>query len=409
MAAATGSAAAATTAATPAGAPTVEEENQVPKIPDLGLSQLYFLLQRPSALVTNADQAKKDLLTGITEKNMAPFYKLVCAGLKWPVDQALLTNMREANEKELKRLDDVRIDAEKNLGESEIREALLAKANYYATIGDKENAISAFRATTEKTVAGGQKLDIVFTLIRVGLFFRDHDLTTKSIARAKADIEAGGDWDRRNRLKVYEGVHAMELRNFKKASALFLDTLATFASTELFTFTTFVFYTVMLGSLHLDRPNIKTKILNSPEVLSVIHEVPHLGSFAEALYHCNYATLFRSLAVLQQRAKLDMYFAAHAAFYVRETRIKAYAQLLQSYKSVQLASMAHAFGISAEFLDRELSRFIASGRLHCKVDKVAGIVETTRPESRNSLYGSTIKDGDLLLNRIQKLSRVINL
>ena len=33
-------------------------------------AQLYFLLQRPSALVTNADQAKKDLLTGITEKSM---------------------------------------------------------------------------------------------------------------------------------------------------------------------------------------------------------------------------------------------------------------------------------------------------------------------------------------------------
>jgi hypothetical protein len=32
--------------------------------------------------------------------------------------------------------------------------------------------------------------------------------------------------------------------------------------------------------------------------------------------------------VLQQRAKLDMYFAAHAAFYVREMRIKAYAQVL---------------------------------------------------------------------------------
>jgi hypothetical protein len=35
--------------------------------------------------------------------------------------------------------------------------------------------------------------------------------------------------------------------------------------------------------------------------------------------------------------------------------------------------MAGAFGISAEFLDRELSRFIASGRLHCKIDKVPTI------------------------------------
>lgn len=33
-------------------------------------------------------------------------------------------------------------------------------------------------------------------------------------------------------------------------------------------------------------------------------------------------------------------------------RIIAYAQMLESYKSVHLKSMAHAFGISVEFLDK---------------------------------------------------------
>ena len=58
---------------------------------------------------------------------------------------------------------------------------------------------------------------------------------------------------------------------------------------------------------------------------------------------------------------------------------------------------------------RELSRFIAAGRLHCKIDKVGGIVETNRPDSKNWQYQESIKKGDLLLNRVQKLSRVINI
>jgi len=33
-------------------------------------------------------------------------------------------------------------------------------------------------------------------------------------------------------------------------------------------------------------------------------------------------------------------------------------------------------------LDNELSRFIASGRINCKIDKVANIVESNRPDSR---------------------------
>ena len=54
-------------------------------------------------------------------------------------------------------------------------------------------------------------------------------------------------------------------------------------------------------------------------------------------------------------------------------------------------------------------RFIAAGRLHAKIDKVNGIVETNRPDSKNQQYQNAIKQGDLLLNRIQKLSRVINI
>ncbi|CAM6087970.1 unnamed protein product [Calypogeia fissa] len=71
-------------------------------------------------------------------------------------------------------------------------------------------------------------------------------------------------------------------------------------------------------------------------------------------------------------------------------------------------AMAKAFGVSVNFLDLELSRFIAAGRLTCKIDKVAGVLETNRLDAKNALYQATIKQGDFLLNRIQKLSRVVD-
>ena len=57
----------------------------------------------------------------------------------------------------------------------------------------------------------------------------------------------------------------------------------------------------------------------------------------------------------------------------------------------------------------KILRFIASGRLHAKIDKVGGIVITNRPDVKNAQYQNCIKQGDLLLNRVQKLSRVINI
>lgn len=81
-------------------------------------------------------------------------------------------------------------------------------------------------------------------------------------------------------------------------------------------------------------------------------------------------------------------------------------QFLESYKTVTLHQMALAFGVSSTFLDAELAEFIASGRLNCKVDKVAGVLETTRPDVKSALYHSVIKQGDALLNRLQRIQRL---
>lgn len=69
--------------------------------------------------------------------DMAPYYECLCKDLNWQLDVELVNNMKKANEDELKRLDDVLEDAEKNLGESEIRDAMMAKAEYLIRIGDK--------------------------------------------------------------------------------------------------------------------------------------------------------------------------------------------------------------------------------------------------------------------------------
>lgn len=55
---------------------------------------------------------------------------------------------------------------------------------------------------------------------------------------------------------------------------------------------------------------------------------------------------------------------------MRELRLVAYGQFLESYKSCTLGGMAAAFGVSPAFLDEELAEFIVQGRLPAKIDKV---------------------------------------
>lgn len=68
---------------------------------------------------------------------MAPFYEEVCAEFGWKVDQNLLRKMKDANEEKIKEIDTAIDDAEKNLGETEVRDFMIKKGEYLCKVGDK--------------------------------------------------------------------------------------------------------------------------------------------------------------------------------------------------------------------------------------------------------------------------------
>lgn len=385
------------------------DQERMRHAPPLFLVQDMFTLTTAIASDESKLQAKENILKQIKAKDMAPFYKHVCSQHGWNLDQNLLKEMETKNSEELKKLEAVIEDANENLGESEIREAHLDKAEYLCTIGEKDAAITAYRVATDKTVSLGHKLDIVFALIRLGMFFGDNDIVTRNLAKANSLMEEGGDWDRRNRLKVYSARHLASMRDFSKATKILLDTVSTFTSYEIMDYIRFVEVTVLLGIVTLPRTELNEKLIKGPEIQEMLHQSPVIKGYLNAYYSCDYVGFFKYLAQVDELLMGDALLAAHRRYYIREMRVRAYAQLLQSYRSVTLESMANSFGVSVDFIDRELSHFIAAKRLNCKIDKVSGIISTNRPDKKNAQYQTTIKQGDLLLNQIQKLSQVVNI
>ena len=67
----------------------------------------------------------------------------------------------------------------------------------------------------------------------------------------------------------------MALRDFKTAANLLLESIATFTTHELFDYKTCVFYAVVVGMVALDRVQLKSRVVDSPEVLQVRCEAWH--------------------------------------------------------------------------------------------------------------------------------------
>lgn len=105
-------------------------------------------------------------------------------------------------EEELKRLDEKIKDAEENLGDIELRDAILEKAQFFENLKEFDSAIENYQLALSKTIGVGKKMDIVFSVMKIVLNIKDIDKLKAKIDECKKLLEEGGDWERRNRLKV---------------------------------------------------------------------------------------------------------------------------------------------------------------------------------------------------------------
>jgi len=105
----------------------------------------------------------------------------------------------------------------------------------------------------KKTIGTGRKMDIHFNIFLIYLKEKNLLKLKEHIDECKRLLEEGGDWERKNKLKVYEGVYFLIIRDLKKASELFLDCVSTFSSPEIISYNELVYYTVLTCMIFLSR------------------------------------------------------------------------------------------------------------------------------------------------------------
>ncbi|EZG73835.1 putative 26S proteasome non-ATPase regulatory subunit 6, partial [Gregarina niphandrodes] len=230
-------------------------------------------------------RAKSDMLKLIDQDNMVVFYERVCSEFDWSVDTNLVSKMKAENTKNLKELQDAITEAEKQYGDVEIKDGKLAIAHHYCRIGDWQTAQERYEDLLDaKALDSTSKVNIYLTLMRIALFEKDVTKCQEWLDKAEKQFEVAGDWETRNRVRVYEAMHlAQNLRKFEKAAELLISSLATFTASELLSFEHFVTLTVLLSAASLERPILKQNVQRSPEVLQVLAGKSRLATFFNSL------------------------------------------------------------------------------------------------------------------------------
>jgi len=143
----------------------------------------------------------------ILSENMVTFAEIaveVLPDLKLSPED--FNTMKKKNKEKSKKLEDNHKDAEENHGEIEIMEALVEIANFHYLTDTKEVAMEKFKTVSEmKLISTGQLIDLTLKKIILGFFWSDFDFIQLCLEEGEKLMEKGGDWERRNRLKVYRG------------------------------------------------------------------------------------------------------------------------------------------------------------------------------------------------------------
>jgi 26S proteasome regulatory subunit N7 len=105
-------------------------------------------------------------------------------------------------EEELQKLEDAIKNAEENHGDTEVREAIMVKADFFLRNNEDDRAIKTYLQAYEKTVGVSKRLEVYMILLQI--YFRKNNLEEIKtyISRSKVLLEEGGDWENKNKLKV---------------------------------------------------------------------------------------------------------------------------------------------------------------------------------------------------------------
>jgi 26S proteasome subunit RPN7 len=186
-----------------------------------------------------------------------------------------LAQMEAKNAKTLETLEAAVEEAKESSGDMEVMDARLAVAEFACKAMSQENALAAYRKVMDlPKISSGKKIDAWMTSARIASFYSSTAKADEFLEQAKKTAGDGADWDRRNRLKMYNALQWLLHRNFAESSANLLESVATFNCTELCTYNEFIVYTILTNMLHLPRPELKEKIIDGSEIISVASEIP---------------------------------------------------------------------------------------------------------------------------------------
>jgi COP9 signalosome complex subunit 1 len=360
------------------------------------LQRLLFIAEHSDDLLPAAAEM---LLRVVKTTSNTVFYKsaidkLKALNIEVPFDSDWVAkHEHEANVK-LEALEQELNAARASMQKEKIFAGYVAAAKHLYERGDLTSALRYYSKSRDHATTAQQAGETYLAIARISLELGNYGSIVNTVSKAE-QLKDVPDKHFSTKLKMYTGMANLENRSYKSAARKLLDaTSPALADPAGVPARDVAAIGTLCALATYDRQELRRGILENRAYRELLErECPQLYACTNDLIGSRYSQCLANLARMQLELALDLHLHDHVATLCQQIRDKAIVQYFSPYQSVDLKRMAAAFNSSVDDLETELTKLIAGGQIHARIDSQNKIMFARHTDQRGSTFEQVMRTG----------------
>ncbi|GAA5982391.1 hypothetical protein JCM11641_006968 [Rhodosporidiobolus odoratus] len=153
-------------------------------------------------------------------------------------------------------------------------------------------------------------------------------------------------------------------------------------------------YATITGLASFSRSQLKTRILENPNLRPFLDLGPYLRDIVRAFYESRFKEGLELLQKHEARFLLDLHLSPHYPTLLLQIQHRSLSLFFSPFSSVSLSRMSHAFGWSEPVLTAAVVELIGRGVIKARVDSARGVLVAKKVEARTEAFKNALQLGE---------------
>eukprot|EP01137_Pigoraptor_chileana_P002979 Opistho-2@42535 len=268
--------------------------------------------------------------------------------------------------------------------------------DFFYDRGELENALRCYSRARDYCTTAKHIVAMCLNVIKVSVELENWGFVNAYVTKAEMTPDVSEDPTIVARLKCCLGLHTLQEGKYKNAARHFLETTFDLGSTfsDVIAPQDVAVYGGLCALASYDRGELKRKVIDSQPFKQFLELVPEVREIIHDFYASRYASMLKHMATLKEDLLLDIHLHDHVTALYKDIRNKALVQYCSPFLTVDLRSMADAFGTSVAGLEKELSVLIMDSLIPARIDSHNKILHARQVDQRSTLYQRALATGE---------------